>query len=167
MSRVVLLGGARSGKSALAQRWAGEEATLIATGTAVDDEMRERIARHRAERPASWITVEEPLDLRGALAGARGTVVVDCLSLWVANLFEAGWTDEAVEAEGAAVAGAAAAREEQTFAVSNEVGLGIVPATPLGRRYRDVLGRVNASWAEAAERVVLVVGGRILELDRA
>ena len=93
--------------------------------------------------------------------------MVDCLSLWVANLFEAGWTDEAVEAEGAAVALAAAAREEQTFAVSNEVGLGIVPATPLGRRYRDVLGRVNASWADAAERAVLVVGGRVLELDRA
>ena len=167
MSLVVLLGGARSGKSALAQRWAGEEATLIATGTALDDEMRERIARHRADRPASWITVEEPLDLRGALAATRGTVVVDCLSLWVANLFEAGWTDEAVEAEGAAVAGAAAAREEQTFAVSNEVGLGVVPATPLGRRYRDVLGRVNASWADGAERAVLVVGGRVLELDRA
>ena len=167
MSLVVLLGGARSGKSALAQRWAGESATLIATATALDDEMRERIARHRAERPASWSTVEEPLDLRGALAGARGTVVVDCLSLWVANLFEAGWTDEAVEAEGAAAAVAAAAREEQTFAVSNEVGLGIVPATPLGRRYRDVLGRVNASWAEAAERAVLVVAGRVLELGRA
>jgi adenosyl cobinamide kinase/adenosyl cobinamide phosphate guanylyltransferase len=167
MSLVVLLGGARSGKSALAQRWAGEGATLIATGTALDDEMRERIARHRADRPASWITVEEPLDLRGALAAARGTVVVDCLSLWVANLFEAGWADEAVEAEGAAVAGAASAREEQTFAVSNEVGLGIVPATPLGRRYRDVLGRVNASWADAAERAVLVVAGRVLELDRA
>jgi adenosyl cobinamide kinase/adenosyl cobinamide phosphate guanylyltransferase len=167
VSLTVLLGGARSGKSALAQRWAGEGAILIATGTAVDDEMRERIARHRADRPTSWITVEEPLDLRGALAGARGTVVVDCLSLWVANLFEAGWTDESVEAEGAVVAAAAAPREAQTFAVSNEVGLGIVPATPLGRRYRDVLGRVNASWAEASERAVLVVGGRVLELDRA
>jgi adenosyl cobinamide kinase/adenosyl cobinamide phosphate guanylyltransferase len=167
MSLVVLLGGARSGKSALAQRWAGEGATLIATGTALDDEMRDRIARHRADRPASWVTIEEPIDLRGALAGARGTVLVDCLSLWVANLFEAGWTDEAVEAEGAAAAAAAAAREEQTFAVSNEVGLGIVPATPLGRRYRDVLGRVNASWADAADRAVLVVGGRVLELDRA
>jgi adenosyl cobinamide kinase/adenosyl cobinamide phosphate guanylyltransferase len=142
-------------------------ATLIATGTALDNEMRERIARHRADRPASWTTVEEPIDLLGALAGARGTVVVDCLSLWVANLFEAGWTDEGVEAEGAAAAAAAAAREEQTFAVSNEVGLGIVPATPLGRRYRDVLGRVNTSWADAAERAVLVVGGRVLELDRA
>jgi adenosylcobyric acid synthase len=167
VSLTVLLGGARSGKSALAQRWAGEGATLIATGTALDDEMRVRIARHRADRPASWITVEEPIDLRGALADARGTVVVDCLSLWVANLFEAGWTDEAVEVEGAAAAAAAAARGERTFAVSNEVGLGIVPATPLGRRYRDVLGRVNASWADAAERAVLVVAGRVLELDRA
>jgi adenosyl cobinamide kinase/adenosyl cobinamide phosphate guanylyltransferase len=167
MSLVVLLGGARSGKSALAQRWAGEGATLIATGTALDDEMRDRIARHRADRPASWVTIEEPIDLRGALAGARGAVVVDCLSLWVANLFEAGWTDEAVEAEGAAAAAAAAARHGQTYAVSNEVGMGVVPATPLGRRYRDVLGRVNASWAAAADRAVLVVAGRVLELDRA
>jgi adenosyl cobinamide kinase/adenosyl cobinamide phosphate guanylyltransferase len=160
-----LLGGARSGKSALAVSLAGAgPVTFVATGTAGDEEMAERIKRHRAERPAGWVTVEEPVALRDAVVSAHGTVVVDCLSLWVANLFEAGWVDGDVEQEGAAVAQVAAAGH--TIAVSNEVGLGVVPATPLGRRYRDVLGRVNASWAAAADEAYLVVAGRALRLDR-
>ena len=159
-----LLGGARSGKSALALSLAGDgPVTFVATGTAGDEEMAERIERHRAERPAGWVTVEEPVALRDAVAAAEGTVIVDCLSLWVANLFEAGWADADVEAEGAAAAQVAAGR--RTIAVSNEVGLGVVPATPLGRRYRDVLGRVNASWAAAAEDAYLVVAGRALRLE--
>ena len=95
----MLLGGARSGKSALAQRLAGEEATLIATAAALDAEMEERIRRHRAERPSGWTTVEETIELGAALAGVgpQSTVVVDCLSLWVANLLEAGWADGEVE----------------------------------------------------------------------
>jgi adenosyl cobinamide kinase/adenosyl cobinamide phosphate guanylyltransferase len=169
VSLVVLLGGARSGKSQLAQRLAGESATLIATAAALDDEMAERIRRHRAERPAGWTTVEETLDLGGALSAVEPDrpVVVDCLSLWAANLLEAGWEDGAVEQEAATVAAAAAARPGMTIAVSNEVGLGVVPVSALGRRYRDVLGRVNASWADAADRALLVVAGRTLELDRA
>lgn len=169
MSLIVLLGGARSGKSQLAQRLAGESATLIATAAALDEEMAERIRRHRAERPAGWTTVEETLDLGGALAGVEPDrpVVVDCLSLWTANLLEAGWDDAAVEREAAEVAAAAAARPGTTIAVGNEVGLGVVPVSVLGRRYRDVLGRVNASWADAADRALLVVAGRTLELDRA
>lgn len=168
MTLVVLLGGARSGKSQLAQRLAGESATLIATAAALDEEMAERIRRHRAERPAGWTTIEETLDLGGALAAVEPdrSVVVDCLSLWTANLLEAGWKDDAVEREAEAVAAAAAARPGTTIAVSNEVGLGVVPVSELGRRYRDVLGRVNASWADAAERALLVVAGRTLELDR-
>jgi adenosyl cobinamide kinase/adenosyl cobinamide phosphate guanylyltransferase len=94
------------------------------------------------------------------------TVVVDCLSLWAANLLEAGRDDAAVEREAAAVAAAAAGRPGTTIAVSNEVGMGVVPVSALGRRYRDVLGRVNASWAEAADRALLVVAGRSLELER-
>ena len=169
MSLVVLLGGARSGKSQLAQRLAGESATLIATAAALDEEMAERIRRHRAERPAGWTTVEETLDVGGALAavGPDRPVVVDCLSLWAANLLEAGWEDAAIEREAETVAAAAAARPGTTIAVSNEVGLGVVPVSALGRRYRDVLGRVNASWADAADRALLVVAGRTLELDRA
>ena len=168
MSLVVLLGGARSGKSALATALGGRRATLIATATADDDEMAARIERHRAERSATWTTVEEPLALGDALAAADGgeTLVVDCLSLWVSNLLEAGWADDAVEAEARRVALEAARRPGLTVAVSNEVGLGVVPATPLGRRYRDVLGRVNAIWAAEAERALLVVAGRTLELDR-
>ena len=172
MALTLLLGGARSGKSALAVRLAstsGRPVVVVATAEARDEEMAERIRRHREERPVDWSTIEEPLDLHEAIGGLHDDafVILDCLSLWVANLFEAGWTDEAVEAEGAAAATLAAARQGQTYAVSNEVGMGVVPATPLGRRYRDVLGRVNASWAAAADRAVLVVAGRVVELDRA
>lgn len=166
MSLVLLLGGARSGKSALAVELGGEAATLIATATAGDPDMAERIRRHRAERPAAWTTIEEPLQLGSALAsaGQDGVVVVDCLTLWVSNLIEAGPSDEAIEQEARTVAAAAAARDGLTVAVSNEVGLGIVPASPLGRRFRDVLGRVNTDWALAADRAVLVVAGRTVEL---
>jgi adenosyl cobinamide kinase/adenosyl cobinamide phosphate guanylyltransferase len=160
-----LLGGARSGKSSLAVELAeraGGPVTFIATATAGDDEMAARIEAHRAERPGTWTTVEEPIRLLDALEAAEGTVVVDCLSLWVANLLE----DAATEIEEQAVAAASvAARRGRTIAVSNEVGLGVVPATPLGRCYRDVLGRVNAAWAEAAEVTLLVVAGRALPLS--
>jgi len=160
VSLTLLLGGARSGKSSLAvdlASRAGGPVTFIATATSGDEEMAARIAAHRGERPGDWKTVEEPLHLREALEAAEGTVVVDCLSLWVANLLEA---DMEIDAGAAA----AAAGRGRTIAVSNEVGLGIVPATPLGRRYRDVLGRVNAAWADAAETTLLVVAGRALPL---
>jgi adenosylcobinamide kinase / adenosylcobinamide-phosphate guanylyltransferase len=170
MGLTLLLGGARSGKSALALRTAEEwegSVTFIATGTAGDEEMVARIERHRAERPAGWTTVEVPIDLVEALRAASpdAFVVVDCLSLWVSNLLAAGWEDEAVETAGSSAAELAAGREAPTVVVSNEVGLGIVPATPLGRRYRDVLGRVNAVFAAQAEHPILVVAGRKLRLE--
>jgi adenosylcobinamide kinase / adenosylcobinamide-phosphate guanylyltransferase len=165
---VVLLGGARSGKSALAVQLAGESATFIATGTAGDEEMAERIRRHRAKRPAGWTTIEEPLALGAALASVppEETVVVDCLSLWVSNLVVADWEDAAIEREAEAVAKRAAARVGLTVVVSNEVGLGIVPAAPLGRRYRDLLGVVNRAFVAETDRALLVVAGRGIELAR-
>jgi adenosylcobinamide kinase / adenosylcobinamide-phosphate guanylyltransferase len=163
----LLLGGARSGKSALALRLAtetGRDVVFVATGEARDAEMADRIARHRAERPAHWRTIEEPVALRQALEEAppETCVVVDCLSLWVANLLERG--DGDVEEQAATAAAAAAARTARTIVVTNEVGLGIVPATALGRAYRDVLGRVNALWADAAAESLLVVAGKGLRL---
>src|SRR5581483_3309661 len=121
LSLVFLHGGARSGKSALAvelARRAAAPVVFIATGEAGDEEMAARIARHRAERPADWTTVEEPRELEAALASAPpdACVVIDCLSLWVANVFESG-TD--VERRADAVAAAAAARPGRTIAVSN------------------------------------------------
>jgi len=166
VSLVVLLGGARSGKSALAVQLGGDIATLIATATVIDAEMEERIRRHRAERPAAWTTVEEPLALRSALTSVDSdeALVVDCLSLWVSNLMAEGWSDVAIEKEGQAVAAAVVARPGLSVVVTNEVGLGIVPVTPIGRRYRDVLGRVNATFALASDRTLLVVAGKTVEL---
>jgi adenosyl cobinamide kinase/adenosyl cobinamide phosphate guanylyltransferase len=154
---VLYLGGARSGKSRLAVEHAassGAPVTYIATGEAGDEEMAARIELHRAERPPEWKTVEEPLDLAGALAAAAGTAVVDCLTLWVAN---GGGDDAALDA--------AIARDGLTIAVSNEVGLGIVPANALAREFRDTLGRVNAAWAAAADEAWFVVAGKTLRLS--
>lgn len=172
LSLTMLIGGARSGKTAVAARLAeasGRDVVLIATGEARDDEMAERIRRHREARSDAWDTVEEPLDLEGALGAAprESCVVVDCLTLWVANLLERGHPAGEIEDRGRTAAGIAAGRDAPTVAVTNEVGSGIVPANRLARAFRDLHGRVNAAWADAAERALLVVAGRILELDRA
>jgi adenosylcobinamide kinase / adenosylcobinamide-phosphate guanylyltransferase len=169
MPLTVLLGGARSGKSALAVRlaasWAGP-VEVVVTGEARDAEMAERIRRHRAERPAAWRTVEAPRELGPALAEAPpdAFVLLDCLTLWVANLIEQGLTDEQVERRARSAAAGAAVRAAPTVAVSNEVGAGIVPADPLARRYRDLLGQVNAIWAGAAGQALLLVAGRAVPL---
>ena len=170
MSLTLLLGGARSGKSRLAVELAeARRSTVVylATGEPRDEEMRARIELHRAERPGAWETVEEPLELERAIRGAAADacLVVDCLSLWVSNALEQ-HPAEQVEALGAAAAEAAASRAGLTIAVSNEVGLGIVPMHPVGRAYRDLLGRVNALWSEAAEQAYFVVAGRALPLER-
>jgi adenosyl cobinamide kinase/adenosyl cobinamide phosphate guanylyltransferase len=171
MALLLLTGGARSGKSALAVRLASEQrapVVFLATARAGDEEMEARIGRHRGERPGSWRTIEEPLRLREAIEGADGEhcLIVDCLTLWTANALERFGAEDA-EAEARAAAGAAAARPGATIAVTNEVGLGLVPDNPLGRSYRDLLGRVNAIWSAAAERAVLLVAGRALELEPA
>jgi adenosyl cobinamide kinase/adenosyl cobinamide phosphate guanylyltransferase len=169
MSLVVLLGGARSGKSQLALRLterADAPVVFVATGEARDDEMADRIERHRRERPAAWTTVEEPVELEQALAAIPpvASVVVDCLSLWVSNLIETQPAPQ-IEAAAAAAAQLAAIREGLTIAVSNEVGLGIVPDNALARSYRDVLGRVNAAWVAAADESYFVVAGRTFRLE--
>jgi adenosylcobinamide kinase/adenosylcobinamide-phosphate guanylyltransferase len=167
----VLFGGARSGKSSLAVRWArasDRPVVFIATGRAGDDEMRARIARHRAQRPGSWTTVEEPGDPAAAVdaAPADAFVIVDCLTLWVADMFER-HDDGTVLARADDLGTRAARRAVPTVVVSNDVGSGIVPADPLTRRYRDLLGAVNATVADHAAAAWLVVAGRVAALHPA
>ena len=166
-----LLGGARAGKSALATSLAMRSrapVSFIATAEPRDDEMTARIAHHRAERPADWVTVEEPLELAGAVRALASDAfaIVDCLTLWVSNALERGDGEEAIVAEATTVAETLAARDAPAVVISNEVGLGIVPANELARRFRDVLGRVNATAAGCADRALLVVAGRTLALGR-
>ena len=170
MALTLLTGAARSGKSAIAARMAlahGGPVTFIATGEPRDEEMAERIARHRAERPPSWRTVEEPVRLEDAIASAApdAFVIVDCLTLWVSNLLEKGLDADNVAARAAEATKAAAARTPPVVVVTNEVGAGIVPMHPESRAYRDLMGRVNAIVAGGAERALLAVAGRVLRLD--
>jgi adenosyl cobinamide kinase/adenosyl cobinamide phosphate guanylyltransferase len=166
----LLLGGARSGKSALALELAAAgTATVVflATGGASDEEMARRIALHRSQRPASWGTVEEPVEIERAFRAVPdgATVVLDCLTLRVSNLLAAGYEDDATVAMAGAVASLGAGREGKVIVVSNEVGSGIVPTdNSLSRRYRDLLGRVNMVFAEHAQEAFLVVAGRVLPL---
>jgi len=169
MTLTVLLGGARSGKSSLAvdigQRHDGP-VCFVATAPAIDDDMEQRIERHRAERPAHWMTVEAPIELHDALGGVGDDVlvIVDCLTLWVSNLMYAGRSDDQIREAAAAASALAAGRAGPVVAVSNEVGMGIHPDTPLGRRYRDVLGWVNQTWVAASTTSLLLVAGRAIEL---
>jgi adenosyl cobinamide kinase/adenosyl cobinamide phosphate guanylyltransferase len=173
MPLTTLVGGARSGKSALAVRLAAAQpAPVVFVATAElreDEEMAARVLRHRAERPPEWTVVEMPLDLEGTLqgAGASTCVVIDCLTLWVANAMDAGWPAEDIERSAHRLAASAVGRAGPTFMVSNEVGSGIVPADANTRAYRDNLGRVNAICSAAADRAFLVVAGRLLPLAAA
>lgn len=159
LSFVLVLGGARSGKSRYAEALAARTArpvTYIATAEAWDDEMAERIATHRARRPAAWRTVDAPLDLAAAVAAAEGVVLVDCLTLWLSNLMHA---ERDVAAETEAFLAAVRDRDAPTVAVSNEVGEGIVPGTSLGRAFRDRQGVLNQRAAAVAGVVVKMVAG--------
>ena len=164
----LLVGGARSGKSrlalALATRYSGP-VTFIVTGEPLDEDMAARIDQHRAERPPHWSSVEEPLEVPAALAGvAEGFIVIDCLTLWVSNLLGAGRDDVHILADAARVAELAHVRSEEVVVVTNEVGSGIIPGDALSRRYRDLLGKVNAIFSSHARNVRLVVAGRSLLL---
>lgn len=167
---LLLTGGARSGKSRLAVAAAVAAARpvhVVATAVAGDDEMRRRIAAHRRERPGHWRTVEAPTQLAAALSAAPGAdcVVVDCLSLWVSNLMAADTDGHEIERLAAGAASVAAGRSGPTIVVTNEVGQGVVPMHPVGRAYRDLLGRTNAVFAARADRALLVVAGRVVTLE--
>jgi len=165
-----LVGGARSGKSTLAVRLASAfdgPVVVVATAEARDDEMLDRIRAHRSARPAEWVTTETPLHPLAAVEGIheKACVILDCLTLWVSNALEAGASEDAIDGEARTLASILAERDAPSVVVSNEVGLGIVPANELARRYRDVLGRVNGSFADEASRSFLVVAGRGLPLQ--
>ena len=183
--RVLVLGGARSGKSSFAERMLAQgtdtrPVTYAATapGYPDDAEWAERIARHRDQRPAHWRTVEtgrEPALLADLLADAEGPVLADCLTLWLTSAMDAvGAWDEPAWAEGApraalaqlteGLAGAFGRAPGPAVLVSNEIGFGLVPPDPGSRRFRDELGRLNQACAAAADAVYLVVAGLPLRL---
>lgn len=162
----LVVGGARSGKSALAERLVvqtGRPRRYIATAEAWDDEMRDRIARHRTGRGADWTTVEAPLDLAAALDQARAeeAVIIDCATLWLTNHLLA---DHDLAAETARLLAALAACAAPVVVVSNETGWGIVPENALARRFRDEQGRLNQRLAAKAQLVVTVIAGLPLVL---
>ena len=164
VSSLFIVGGARSGKSRFAvdRIPSRERIVFVATAEARDQDMATRIARHRTERPSHWATVEEPLDLVPRLEKLEGTcdgIVVDCLTLWVANRLLRGDPDDAILGESDALARLIGRRRSSFTVVSNEVGAGVHPETATGMRFRDLLGGVNQRVAAACETVVLMVAG--------
>lgn len=158
-SVTLVIGGARSGKSAFAERLArasGLPLTYIATAEAWDDEMAARIAQHRHDRGAGWTTIEAPHDLTAPLGAASGVVLVDCLTLWLTNRMLAGAD---VTTESAALVEAMATSSARVIAVTNETGLGIVPDNALARQFRDAQGRLNQNVAARAGLVLGVMAG--------
>jgi adenosylcobinamide kinase / adenosylcobinamide-phosphate guanylyltransferase len=161
---LLIVGGARSGKSRFAVERLSPDARIVfvATAEARDEDMAKRIARHRADRPSRWSTVEEPFDLVARLQGLEGTsdgIIVDCLTLWVSNLLLRGDRDDAILEQADALAGLIRRRRSAVTLVSNEVGEGVHPETAAGLRFRDVLGNVNQRAAAACDTVVLMVAG--------
>ncbi len=169
---ILLLGGARSGKSTLAEQWAeqhgGDSVLFVATAEIGDEEMQRRVEAHRRARPPSWRTLEAPRHVGRALRAAyqgEQAIIVDCLTLLVSNILleqnntNAETVAAAVEEEIAELVTTLRSLPATSILVSNEVGMGIVPPTPLGRLYRDVLGTVNQRVASKADEVYLLVAG--------
>ena len=161
----LILGGVRSGKSQYAQECAsrGDQVAFLATAEAGDSEMRQRIARHREERPASWATFEVPIALEEALLRCSAqfdTILIDCLTVWCANLMGHETQDcNRVLAHADRLAELLRSVSGSVILVSNEVGSGIVPDNEMGRTYRDLLGGINQRVAAAADEVILLVAG--------
>jgi adenosylcobinamide kinase/adenosylcobinamide-phosphate guanylyltransferase len=171
MAKITFItGGARSGKSRLAEDLAlaqGAPLLYVATGSGGDGEMAERIARHRQRRGESWQTIEEPTDLAGVLTGHDGwfrATLVDCVTLWLTNLLLATDDKGAVLAEVRRTVDILAGLQTPLYLVSNEVGMGIVPETPLGRVFRDLAGEANELLAAAADEAYVVFSGLPLKL---
>jgi adenosylcobinamide kinase/adenosylcobinamide-phosphate guanylyltransferase len=165
---VLVIGGARSGKSSFALKKAGSfpgKKAYIATAEALDEEMKERIEKHKGERGKDWETFEEPIKMAGVLkemGSGYNAAVIDCLTLWLSNLL-LGTEEPEVEIEGFL----SLLREGDhppVFVVSNEVGMGIVPDNPLSRRFRDLAGRLNQKVAGIADEVYLVTAGLPLRI---
>ena len=159
-----ILGGARSGKSRFALTGVSRHARVafVATAQAGDGDMATRIARHRAERPCGWLTVEEPFELvprLSSLAREADCVVVDCVTVWVANLLLRGDRDADILTAGEQLAALVAQGAFDLTLVSNEVGAGVVPPTADGVRFRDLLGFANQRLAADCDRVTLMVAG--------
>lgn len=170
MRIALVTGGVRSGKSAWAQARAralgADQVTVVATAEPGDPEMEARIAAHRASRPVGWTTVEAPSGAGRAIAAATTDVIVlECLTMACANALADGGP-ERMDAELGAILSAADRREGDLVVVTNEVGLGVVPATPSGRAFRDALGAANRRVAEQAEEVVMMVAGIPLQLKQ-
>lgn len=166
-------GGVRSGKSAFAvalARGRGTRRCFLATAVGFDDEMRARIARHVAERDQTFVTVEAPGDLDERVSallidpGGFDVVLIDCLTLWLSNLLLAGLDEEAISVRVDGLARALARAPFPSIVVTNEVGMGIVPKTPLGRVFRDVAGRAHARLARVAREIYLAALGTVLRL---
>ncbi len=164
----LVLGGARSGKS----RWVvekakekfGDNVIFIATAQPSDEEMKERILQHRKEKPSSWRTIEEPLSIWKVIENwedFQGGVIVDCVTLWIANIMEKG---KNVEEEVEKFISAVQKFRGELYAVSNEVGMGLVPPYPLGRKFRDILGWVNQRLASQSKEVYLMFAGIPLKI---
>jgi adenosylcobinamide kinase/adenosylcobinamide-phosphate guanylyltransferase len=166
---VFIVGGARSGKSAHALSLASDSAgrkVFVATAQALDPEMKARIDAHRLERGALWETVEEPLDLAGVVSGlgSGNAVVIDCLTLWLSNLLHSGMDDEKIKEAAVSLAKECAGSPSLVIAVSNEVGLGLVPENALARRFRDLSGWMNQKMASMSGEAWFVASGLPLKL---
>jgi len=160
----LVLGGARSGKSRYAEELIARTEppwTYVATAEAHDEEMRQRIAHHQARRQSGWETLDAPFELAGTIAALTAPALIDCLTLWLSNVMLAG---RDIEEETARLLQAMRHTPVPLVAVSNEVGMGLVPETPLGRAFRDAQGRLNQRVAAVADRVVFVAAGLPLNL---
>jgi adenosylcobinamide kinase/adenosylcobinamide-phosphate guanylyltransferase len=168
-SVTLVLGGVRSGKSRFAQQLAARfnSVAFVATAPCTDEEMQAKILRHQQERPAEWHTIEEPLELARVLeenSGRYDVLLVDCLTLFASNLLHADTEGSDSEERIQSLCRGLTATSSSVVLVSNEVGSGVVPAYPLGRQYRDLLGEINQKVAAIADNVLLMVAGLPLVL---